>query len=282
MKAAYSTYVPCFNNVATVRRTVASVFAQTSASGAVFVIDDCSTDDSLATLSGLPVQIIRQNLNTGRGAVRARAMQECGADIVLCVDATNVIPPDFVARAMPWFEDARVGAVYGRISQPARGDASHRWRGRHLFKIPPAGTPAGPARHYASLATYAALVRRDAVLEVGGFDASLRHSEDAELGRRLLAAGWDVVCDPSLETLSLSHNTAAETLERYWRWHAGEDQAVTWRGYRKNIGYSLKVMVAADLRQRDPLAALLSLACPHYQFWRSRLGSKPSPKSDRL
>jgi hypothetical protein len=57
-----------------------------------------------------------------------------------------------------------------------------RWRGRHLFKL------AEPV--------------------------AVRHSEDAELGRRLLAAGFDVVFDPTLQVISGVSNTRLATSGR--------------------------------------------------------------------
>jgi hypothetical protein len=104
---------------------------------------------------------------------------------------------------------------------------------------------------------------------VGNFNPNIRHSEDAELGGRLLAAGYEVVFDPSLHIASLAKNTLGEVLERYWRWYAGKDERVSWRGYFKQIAYSFKVMARQDWQARDPLSIPISLLSPHYQFWKS-------------
>lgn len=49
------------------------------------------------------------------------------------------------------------------------------------------------------LGSAALMIRRDAFREVGGFDETLRASEDWELGLRLLAAGWHSWFEPSLQ-----------------------------------------------------------------------------------
>jgi GT2 family glycosyltransferase len=116
-----------------------------------------------------------------------------------------------------------------------------------------------------SLASGCFVVRKSAVQQVGGFDVRLRHGEDAELGRRLRAAGYAVVFDPGLFALSVTKNTVGQVLERYARWNNAGRMSI--RDYVRQINYTLKVMVTADLRARDLKAAGISLLCPHYQFW---------------
>jgi len=263
-------YIPCFNNAATIRRAVESVLAQTIAPAEVVVIDDGSSDDSTAQLAGLPARIVRHGENLGRGAARARGMRETTQELVLCCDATNVLDPSFAADALRHFEAPRVAAVYGRFEQAPATTVAERWRGRHLFKTDRMRDLARDGL----LITSGAVVRRSSVEAVGGFDARLRHSEDAELGRRLLAAGYEVIGDPCLAVRSIARNNVSQVLERYWRWHAGADERVCWKTYLRNVSYATKAMAMSDLRARDPMAAIVSLICPHYQFWRSRMRAR--------
>jgi GT2 family glycosyltransferase len=113
-------------------------------------------------------------------------------------------------------------------------------------------------------------VRKSAVVSVGNYNPLLRHSEDAELGERLLAAGYDIVFDPSAAVICNVQNSLVQVLERYWRWYAGVDEATTWIGYIRNVIFSLKVMARQDLMNRDFGAVVISLICPHFQFWKSR------------
>lgn len=259
-------YVPCFNNVDTVRHAVESLLRQTVPPLDVVVVDDGSTDLSASTLQGLDVRIVRHDRNMGRGAVRARAMSELRHDLVLCCDATNVLEAAFVEKALSWFAEDRVAAVVGGITQPPAHNLAERWRGRHLFKVGSAQN----VRRGVSLATWGTLVRASALRQVGGYDPRLRHTEDGDLATRLLSAGFDIIHDPTLQVISLASNTVFEVLERYWRWYAGTAETVCWRGYWRNIGYSIKAMAAQDLREGDPLSVPVSLVTPHYQFWRSR------------
>ena len=277
MIRSFSAYVPCYHNAATVRRAVESLLAQSLPPAEVLVIDDGSPVPAAAAVAGLPVRVIRHSTNLGRGATRARAMAEVRHEFVLCCDATMALDPAFAEKTLPWFGGSAVAAVFGRVVATAEETVADRWRSRHLFKV--AQQPATP-RHRAELTTNGTIFRSAAVRAVGGFNPTLRHSEDAELGRRLLAEGFDVISDPRPEVIPTAHNSLRQVLERYWRWYAGADEATTWRGYGKNIGYAVKAMARADLAAGDPAAALVSLACPHFQFWKSRLRRSrriPSP-----
>ncbi|MBF0501976.1 MAG: glycosyltransferase [Candidatus Riflebacteria bacterium] len=263
-----SAYIPCFNNRKTIASVITSVQKQSFGIEEILVIDDGSTDDSAEIAAKHGVKVVRQAFNLGRGATRLRGMTETRHQLVLCCDATNVLPADFVATAVPWFERSDVAAVCGQCRQRPGGNAVTRWQGRHLFKVD--FQRMGPDER-TKLATGCAVVRRSAVEEVGNFNPLLRHSEDAELGKRLLAGGWKVVVDPRLIAFSIACNSLAQVMERYWRWYAGADEPISVNGYVRNIWYSMRTMVMEDLAARDFPTAFISLLVPHYQFWRSVL-----------
>jgi glycosyltransferase involved in cell wall biosynthesis len=262
-------YALYYNNADTIEQAVESLRGQSVAPYEMLVVDDGSTDNRVVLSDKKNPRWVRQERNLGRGAARARAILEATGDLVLCCDATNVLPVDFISRLIPWFDNPKVAAVYGQITDTAPQNAVGRWRARHLFKV----DQNMMVRHQAPLITYGTLMRRSAVLEVGNFNPTLRHSEDAELGERLLAADYDIVFDPTVPVFCNVQNTMGEVLERYWRWNAGVKPAVTWTGYLKLIWYSIKVMVVKDIQANDPASALISLVCPHFQFWRTRRSS---------
>jgi glycosyltransferase involved in cell wall biosynthesis len=253
-----SAYVPCYNARRTICEAVRSIVHQTVPVAEIFVVDDGSKDGS-GELCG--VRVIRLNSNAGRGATRARAMTDAIHEIVLGCDATMQLDRNFLRDALVWFTSDKVAAVFGQINEGGRPTVSNRWRGRHLF--PSHLVP--KVAHSASLATGCCVVRKTAAQQVGGFNQALRAGEDADLGKRLLGAGFDVVFDPKLVATSMSSNSIIEVLERYTRWNTSG--RMTFGGYLRQLSYSLKVMVAKDIKEKDPLAACISLLAPHYQFW---------------
>jgi glycosyltransferase involved in cell wall biosynthesis len=256
-----SAYIPSYNARATIREAVKSVLEQTRRPDETFVLDDGSTDGS-EIVEG--VRVIRLEFNQGRGAARARAMQEAKFDLVLGCDASLVLDQNFVSRALPWFDDEKVAAVSGWIQEAGSPTVSNRWRGRHLFR----SDMEHAIRRDAALASGCFVVRKSAVENIGGFNGALRSGEDADLGRRLCSAGYSVVFDPCLFACSVVDNKVLEVLERYARWNTPGGMGA-W-DYLRQINYALKVMVAADLNAGDIAAACISLLCPHYQFWTRR------------
>jgi GT2 family glycosyltransferase len=105
-------------------------------------------------------------------------------------------------------------------------------------------------------------------MAVGNFDPKLRHSEDAELGERLLAAGFDVVGDPRVAVYCNVRNTVSEVLERYWRWYVGAGETYSFGAFLRSFWYATRTMAWSDLRSGELGMALISLCVPWYQVWR--------------
>lgn len=260
----YSAYVLCYNNRMTIGEAVRSVQMQSVPPSEIFVVDDGSTDGSPEYLDGLGVRVIRLGANQGRGAARAKAMTTAVHEWVLCCDATNILASDFVVMASPWLAKPEVAAVIGRIAQTPGGGVVRRWRERHLFKVKESS---GQINLYASLSTWGTLVRKSLSDQVGGYNPAHRHSEDVDLGARLLAQGHSVVYDPNLVVWSNRVDGLWQVLERYWRWHTGVKSELSCVGYFKLIKHSVCFMLKKDIAERDLKAGLITLLLPHAQLY---------------
>lgn len=258
-------YIPCCNNSQHLEAAIQSLREQTCTLNELLVIDDGSTDGCAEIAARLGARVIRHPQSLGRGAVRARAFVEAECDLLLGLDATCTVEVDFIAKALPWFKSEEVAGVFARIVGPSPVNAVERWRARHLFGEDRCSTVV----HGASLITTACVLRRASVLKTGNFSSHLKHSEDFDLGQRLLTAGWDVVQDPALKVLANKPDSLLSVLERFWRWHAGTEPGASFRSWCKMLSYAVKVMMHEDLRASDPLAAGISFLLPHYQVWRS-------------
>jgi GT2 family glycosyltransferase len=265
MKISLSGCVPFYNNKSTIVSALQSLVHQSLPIDDVFGLDDGSTDGGQQLLEAHGFRCLHQPANLGRGAARLRVMSEATGELVVCCDATNVLPKEFVGSLVHWFDDPKVAAVYGWIQDPHPRGAVSRWRARHLFK---AGHPMKVARR-ATLITYGTILRRAAVLQVGNFNPNLPHSEDTELGIRLIQAGYDVVADPSVPVFCNVRNSLWQVLERYCRWYFGDDHHLSCSCFAKSVVYSLRVMFPEDLKALDVQAGLISLLLPYYRFWRS-------------
>lgn len=250
--------IPARNAVQTLPSVIEAWRKATPPPETIVIIDDASTDGTAEVAESSGANVVRLPQNLGRGAVRAHGMQFDGAPFVCMCDAALVPPAHFLARALEWFAQPTVAAVFAHALQPDPQTVVERWRARHLFKTRPSSI-----NRRALLATGLCLLRRVAVEEAGGFDARLRCGEDADLGHRLLKR-WDVIADPELAAVNLSSESVHDLLARYARWNS--PQGLAGRAWLRQMAYAVKVMAGEDLRAGDPLAAFLSCAAPFYQL----------------
>lgn len=269
-----SAYVPCRDNARSVGEALRSLLGQTRVPGELVLVNDGGDPASAEIARSLGVPVHELGANLGRGAARASAHARLAGDVIVCCDATNALDPDFIERGLRWFEDPAVGAVFGRLRASFTDTAAERWKDRHLFKT---GLEPAVSRR-AVLSTWGALVRASAAASVGGYQEALRHSEDADLGARLQAAGYQVVYDPSLGVRSTVRNTVGQVLERYWRWYVGAEQRGTVRFVFDQARVALRILLPADLSARDLGAAAITLALPAACLWHSL---KPRPAARR-
>ena len=263
-----SAYIPCFNNEKTIVQTIKSVQSQNYVPHEIFVIDDGSKDNSVNLARKAGVRVVEGIENKGRGWVRKQAMIVSKFNYVLCVDAGKIIERDFLEKSLRWFSDKNVSAVFGSLSQTEPKKAAERWRGKYLYKE---NNDLAKIQYNPPLITFAAVMKKSIVLEVGNFDSTMKHTEDLELGIRLKNAGYNIVADSKCKCLTLESCSAYSILARYWRWNAGEKNDISFLGYLKKINFSIKEMVLNDLKEGDWGGAFISALCPHYQFGRTIL-----------
>jgi len=260
---SYTAYIPVYNQAKTIGLALASLRAQTIPPAEILVVDDGSTDDSVKIAEQAGATVLRQNGNLGRGAARARAVEAARHEFILGLDAGNRLPTDFAERALGHFANApRLASVHGWFLQSNSGNLVERWRSRHLF-----ARPAATMQREAVHVTSGYVGRRSAILAVGNYNANWRAGEDAELGRRLKTAGWEIWLDPNLGIECLTADTVATVFERYARWNETEapgPNSHLWHDYFKRCAYAVKVLAVRDIKAGDWAAVPLSLELPNF------------------
>jgi glycosyltransferase involved in cell wall biosynthesis len=182
-----SIVMPCFNARQHLDRSVGSVLAQTFGDWELIAVDDGSTDDTRAWLAAQPDPRIRVHGQPNRGVSAARnaGLQRAAGTFVAFLDADDSWEPTFLAE-MHAALAARPDAVLAYCGWQKPGLPG----GRGAPFVPPDyETPAKEETLFASCRwpIHAALVQRQAVLDAGGFDPSLRNAEDFLLWLRVAA-----------------------------------------------------------------------------------------------
>lgn len=187
-----SVVVPCHNAAPYLAQTLGSVLDQTHPPVEVIVVDDGSTDGSLALArrfeerSGGVVRVLAQE-KAGAPAARNHGAMATTGEALMFLDADDVLGPDTLAALAE--------------ALPPAGFAGCRWRrlelidGRWMSR-PASCAPRRPDQD--ALAGWltgwyyppcAMLWSREALAHIGGWDESLTINQDGDLVMRALAAG---------------------------------------------------------------------------------------------
>ena len=210
MTPAPAVVVPNWNGRDWLAGCLDSLAAQTLAPAEVVVVDNGSTDGSLDLLAerAPAVRTIELGRNTGFAFAANRGIEAVGDELVALVNTDVVLAPDWLermARALEAHpEAASVASKMVDLHDPSvlydtgdflRRDGACEQRGRFERD----GGRFDEAGEVFSACAGAAVYRRAAVLEAGGFDERLfAYLEDVELGLRLRLRGWTCRYEPAL------------------------------------------------------------------------------------
>jgi succinoglycan biosynthesis protein ExoO len=114
---AVSIIVPCFNAEGFIRDAVASIQAQTFTDWECLIVDDCSTDGSVATLNAMAahdprIKPILLPVNGGASVARNTALDAATGDWITLLDADDVYAPDRLARLVALAETQSADMVF--------------------------------------------------------------------------------------------------------------------------------------------------------------------------
>lgn len=119
-----SVVMPAFNAAATVRGAVQSVLEQTYRCLELLVVDDASTDSTLAILneaarSDPRIKVISMPSNSGAAAARNVGLRAAHGELIAFLDADDLWQPNKLELQVPLFADSAtliVGSWYDAVS----------------------------------------------------------------------------------------------------------------------------------------------------------------------
>jgi len=170
----------------------------------VTVVDDASTDDSVAYLrQAFPeVQTLALSTNSGFSVAVNSATRVTDGQFVVLLNNDVEVTPGFLDSIMPLFADESVFSVSPRIVLPSRGDMdegakSGFWHHGLFFTDQEQGV--SQVRPILYCTGCAAVYRRSMLEELGGFDEAYSpfYWEDVDLGYRAWKRGWKSIYQPA-------------------------------------------------------------------------------------
>jgi glycosyltransferase involved in cell wall biosynthesis len=199
-----SVVIPTYNRADTIRRALDSVMRQTWRPLEIIIVDDGSTDGTLAAIDSnacsVPLTVMALGQNQGAAAARNHGIAASRGDYVAFLDSDDQWRPDKIERQLAAL--AAGGLEYGASYT---GIASYGEDGKlcGLSRATEEGDLRLPLlNHNLVGSTSCVLARRALLQQIGGFDVSLRSCQDWDLWIRL-AGHTRFACVP--EPLTVLH-----------------------------------------------------------------------------
>jgi glycosyltransferase involved in cell wall biosynthesis len=186
-----SVVIPAYNRAEMVRRAVCSVTTQVGfAPAELIVVDDCSSDATGEVARGLGASVVRTPRNLGEGGARNAGIAAARQPWVALLDSDDEWLPHLLQTLWPLRGDHLLvtGSCLWRDGE-AGGD---RFAGVPGARPQVLNDPAVLIYPGNFITASGVLARRDAIVETGGYDVSLRRGADLDLWVRLLERGTGV------------------------------------------------------------------------------------------
>ncbi len=188
----FSVTIPAYNAQATLAETVASVTAQTFADWEVVIVDDGSTDATLALAEQLAaadprIRVISQE-NRGSGGAYNTAVRNARADLLVMLSADDLLLPEHLAALDAFIAEDPGAAVYTVGGWYQYEDGSREMQRLHETWASPQGASMADLLRACFFGT-GAVYRREVFDAVGGFREDI-YAEDYLFWLLALAHGY--------------------------------------------------------------------------------------------
>lgn len=179
----------------------------------IILVDDASTDNSLAIAKRFEVKVMSLEKNSGPASARNRGAKEASGDVLFFIDSDVVVESDSVEKVRRIFtENKTIAAIFGSYDDaPAEKNFLSQYRNllHHYFHQQ---NPAQAETFWAGCGA----IRKKIFLSVGGFDTErfLRPQiEDIELGYRLRENDYRILLVKDLQVKHLKRWTFDKMLK---------------------------------------------------------------------
>ena len=203
-----SVVIPTYNRAGLVVRAIESVLKQTFCDFELIVVDDASPDDTperVAAIADPRVRLVRLAKNRRQArATNTGIAQARGEWVAFLDDDDEWLPSKLELQLARLDQDSDASAAYCRVRRQTP-EGLQPLRQRSSF--PEGDITDSLLTRAVALTPSAYVVKRSALLEVGGFDESFMATLDMDLWLRMSQAGYRFVIVP--EPLAIYHEDDA-------------------------------------------------------------------------
>ncbi len=222
--------IPAFNEAADLAETVRGVLEVDYPDFEVVVIDDCSTDGTLAVLAPFVAQgrirLVRKRVNEGKAMALNDALPVCTGELLFVMDADAIPDRDILKVMVPHFRSPRVAGVTGNPRVVNRESFLAKLQAIEFASI--ISLMRRAQRVWGRIMTMSGVVgifRREALQDVGYYSPEMA-TEDIDMTWRLQIRHWDV----RYESRAVMWMRVPQSLRGLWRqrrrWALGLSQVL--------------------------------------------------------
>lgn len=195
--------VPVYNGGWCLEQCLAGIRRSSYRDYELIVVDNGSTDHSVAIAQAHGALVAHCPGPSGPGAARNTGVKQATGQILMFVDADVVVHEDVLARVVARFtEDHRLAAVFGSYDdRPAAGNFLSQYKNLLHHYVHQQGS-----RQATTFWGGCGAIRKDIFLKVGGFDQEKYPKpsiEDIELGDRMHRQGYRIYLDKDIQATHL-------------------------------------------------------------------------------
>jgi glycosyltransferase involved in cell wall biosynthesis len=210
--------IPCFNAERWIAEAIDSCLSQTYPHVEVIVVDDGSTDGSLALVQSYGRVIrIETGPNQGGNHARNHGFRNSRGEYIQFLDADDYLLPEKIQRQVAFLEEFGADVVYGdwqhRFHQP---DGSS-----HLGEVQISGEQMDVLESLLAgwwVAPVALLWRRGTVLDAGGWDEALSAAQDRDFFTAVALREADIRYQPGCHSVYRRHGNETVSTGNLVRW----------------------------------------------------------------
>lgn len=261
-----SILIPCFNAERWIGQAIDSALSQSWADTETIVVDDGSTDGSLEVIQSFGSRIRWESgPNRGGNVARNRLLELARGEWLQYLDADDYLLPEKVAKQAEYLQhDDAADVIFGPITLE---HSLQEGAPRELLPIPEPHDPWVLLARWYLPQTGSPLWRKQAILDVGGWNPQQTSCQEHELYLRLLMAGKRFDYWPT--NGAVYRQWSEQTL---WK----KDQPQT---RRRRL--EIEARAEAFLNQRGELTAARQWAINQARFEVARLAWQDDPAAAR-
>lgn len=196
MSDSVSIVIPTYNRSELLKKAVKSLQVQTCQNIEIIIVDDCSSDDTAEVVKNMKdvrIRYIKHETNKGGSEARNTGLKQANGKFIGFLDSDDQWLPDKLEKQLNAFkENPSAGVVYTGVKVVNENrvieEVIPQYKGNLLTKL---------IEGNCLNTTSSILVKKELLIEVGGFDGSFPSCQDWDLYLRLaLITNFDYVKDP--------------------------------------------------------------------------------------